>query len=325
MTSGIVRRVDAHAVSSDLMLGIGAAGGPVFTEAGRLIGLTDEVVDEGGGRRRGDARVLRIGELCDAVASAAEKMKEARPPTSTRLPVEPAATIPDEALEEAARRRVGSLRPYQIASSDFDIAFLTPVVIYGALHPPSPRSRDERAGGTRAAGDGAGDRPAAHRLQQLVGICRRHSSSAVDPRDAEAGRRLLDEGGARRRADTGRRCSGHQALQIRLPANARLLRRRRGRADSPFKLEQRTVDSEAIYEGLYVFDPGALGPSCKSVRLVCIQKGAGKRRRSRRRSEADRADRAGFRTVSSLTATAVTPCGGDSSYLLSASMRPPEW
>ena len=36
----------------------------------------------------------------------------------------------------------------------------------------------------------------------------------------------------------------------------------------PFKLEQRISDSEAIYEGLYVFDPGALGPQCGSVKLV---------------------------------------------------------
>jgi hypothetical protein len=28
----------------------------------------------------------------------------------------------------------------------------------------------------------------------------------------------------------------------------------------PFKLEQRVSESDAIYEGLYVFDPGALGP-----------------------------------------------------------------
>jgi hypothetical protein len=36
----------------------------------------------------------------------------------------------------------------------------------------------------------------------------------------------------------------------------------------PFKLEQRVSESDAIYEGLYVFDPGALGPSCGGVKLV---------------------------------------------------------
>ena len=36
----------------------------------------------------------------------------------------------------------------------------------------------------------------------------------------------------------------------------------------PFKLEQRVSESDAIYEGLYVFDPGALGPHCGPVKLV---------------------------------------------------------
>jgi hypothetical protein len=36
----------------------------------------------------------------------------------------------------------------------------------------------------------------------------------------------------------------------------------------PFKLEQRVAESDAIYEGLYVFDPDALAPSCASVKLT---------------------------------------------------------
>jgi len=36
----------------------------------------------------------------------------------------------------------------------------------------------------------------------------------------------------------------------------------------PFKLEQRVSDSTAIDEGLYAFDPGALGPQCGPVKLV---------------------------------------------------------
>jgi hypothetical protein len=36
----------------------------------------------------------------------------------------------------------------------------------------------------------------------------------------------------------------------------------------PFTLEQRVSESDAISEGLYVFDPGALGPYCGTVKLV---------------------------------------------------------
>jgi hypothetical protein len=36
----------------------------------------------------------------------------------------------------------------------------------------------------------------------------------------------------------------------------------------PFKLELRVSETEAVYEGLYAFDPAALGPQCSSVTLV---------------------------------------------------------
>src|SRR4029077_20939138 len=36
----------------------------------------------------------------------------------------------------------------------------------------------------------------------------------------------------------------------------------------PFTLERRVSETDAVREGLYVFDPQALGPHCKSVKLV---------------------------------------------------------
>jgi hypothetical protein len=36
----------------------------------------------------------------------------------------------------------------------------------------------------------------------------------------------------------------------------------------PLMLEQRVSETDFIYEGLYVFDPGALGPHCGGVTLV---------------------------------------------------------
>jgi hypothetical protein len=36
----------------------------------------------------------------------------------------------------------------------------------------------------------------------------------------------------------------------------------------PFTLEQRVSETDAIDEGLYAFDPGALGPHCGTVKLV---------------------------------------------------------
>ena len=36
----------------------------------------------------------------------------------------------------------------------------------------------------------------------------------------------------------------------------------------PFKIEQRVDASNVLYEGLYVFDPSAVGPQCGTVKLV---------------------------------------------------------
>ena len=68
----------------------------------------------------------------------------------------------------------------------------------------------------------------------------------------------------------------------------------------PFKLEQRVSETDAIYEGLYVFDPGALGPQCgdRQARAV-FGEGAGEGGHPAGRSEGAPADLAGLRTVSS--------------------------
>ena len=36
----------------------------------------------------------------------------------------------------------------------------------------------------------------------------------------------------------------------------------------PFRLALRVSETDAIHEGLYAFDPGALGPQCESAKLV---------------------------------------------------------
>ena len=67
----------------------------------------------------------------------------------------------------------------------------------------------------------------------------------------------------------------------------------------PFKLEHSVDETDAIYEGLYVFDPGALGPQCGTVKLDAVfGEGAGEGRHAGRRCEAARADLAGLRALS---------------------------
>jgi hypothetical protein len=245
--SGSVESVAARAIASDLAVGSGGAGGPVFTTDGNVIGITS-FIDERVAQRRGDARVVRVGDVCEVVASATKTIKDVPPPSATHLPVEPARPYPADTLKDAAARRAGSLNPYQIASPDFDISFLTPVLSYAA------QERQER-------------RP-------LMGFANWSEYVAdfppvllvrVTPRLVEGFWTKVARGAA-------------QTQGVALPPIKRFrsgfsnMRAFCGDAEitpiHPFKLEHRIAENEAIYEGLYVFDPGAFGPECGRVKLV---------------------------------------------------------
>jgi len=50
--------------------------------------------------------------------------------------VEPSRTFADARLADAVQHRAGSLSPYELATSDFDVRFITPVMVYAAAHAP---------------------------------------------------------------------------------------------------------------------------------------------------------------------------------------------
>src|SRR5438093_13003673 len=78
------------------------------------------------------AGVVPITDVCDVVASAEKAMQTTQRPAAAHLPVEPLKPYPVDTLDEAVKSRAGNLKPYQLVSSDFDVAFLTPVLIHGA-------------------------------------------------------------------------------------------------------------------------------------------------------------------------------------------------
>ena len=99
-----------------------------------------------------------------------------------------------------------------------------------------------------------------------------------------------------------------QALQIGLLADARFCGDAEVTPIHPFKLEQRISESDAIYEGLYVFDPGALGPQCGTVKLVLYSEKEPEKGDTRVVDrEGAPADLAGLRAVSSSVAAQRNP------------------
>jgi S1-C subfamily serine protease len=250
MTSGTVSRVDSHAIVAGFRLASGSTGGPVFTASGSIVGITS-VLDDKDENRRGTARVVPVGDACEVVAAAEKKMAGAARPDETHLPVEPVRPFPVNVLKDASQRRAGSLSPYQMSSSDFDVAFITPVLAYGA------QDRSEQAKGRALADFGNWSEYVADFPPVLL--------VRVTPKQVEGFWTTVARGAARTQGVALPPIKHFKAGFARMRAFC-------GDAEvtpiHPFKLEQRVSESDAIYEGLYVFDPDALRPDCGTVKLM---------------------------------------------------------
>jgi len=232
-----------------------------------VVGMTAPV-DETEGRRRWDSRVVRLDDVCHVLGSAETKMRDGAPPSGTHLPVEPEQPFPLDALEAAAQRRAGALMPYQTSSSDFEITLITPVLTYAA------QQRSDRTVGRDRAGSTGSPDTAQERARLLTdfGTWSEYVSGfppvllvRVTPKLKEGFWTLV-----------GRAAAMTQGVSLpplkRFTSGFSRMRAFCGPAEvtpiHPFVLEQRVSENDAIREGLYVFDPGALGPHCGTVKFV---------------------------------------------------------
>jgi S1-C subfamily serine protease len=264
ISSGNVRDVGPQGIVFDVRLATGSAGGPVFTADGKVLGISS-LVDEKDDTARGDSRVVRVDAACEVVASAEKKMSGA-PPNATALPVEPTRPFPPDALKDAAQRRAGSLNPYQITSSDFEINFITPVMTYGIQWQAEQTSRRERGRGGQA--------PEPPMVRPLMDFSNWAEyvwdfppvlMVRVTPKFEESFWTKVARGAAS--------TQGMAIPEIKRFSSA-FSRMRAYCGDSEvtpihrFTLERRVSETVTINEGLYVFDPGALSPQCGTVKVV---------------------------------------------------------
>ena len=148
-----------------------------------------------------------------------------------------------------------------MSASDFDIAFLTPVLVYAAQHNTQQANRRGLAlqQGKQVAATDFGDWSDYFADVPPVLVVR------VTPKLAESFWTTVARGAAY--------TQGVDLPPIKhfKPGFSRL-RALCGDVEvtpiHPFTLEQRVSETDAVREGLYVFDPQALGPHCTSVKLV---------------------------------------------------------
>jgi hypothetical protein len=243
LTVGGVTGVGPRLILSDLRVGQASTGGPVFSASG-LIGLT--TVDYRDTDARSDARVVRIDQACEVMASAEKKFAEGTPPDARHLPLDP-PSVPVGALSESVKNRAGSLNPYAMSTTDFDITFITPVHIYGA--------KDQARRSVMDFGNWSG----------YVTEYPRALLVRVTPKMAE---------GLWAKVARGAAMTQGVSLPPMKRAKAGFLRMRVLCGETevtpihPFMIEHRVSETEAIYEGLYVFDPAALAAPCDPVKLT---------------------------------------------------------
>jgi S1-C subfamily serine protease len=242
-TPGTVNRTDPRYLMADLSLANGGEGGPVFTASGELVGITT-LPGERDEPMRGVTRVARINGVCEVVAAATKKAKEAPAPSGAHLPVEPMEPAPVATFKEAIKRRAGSLKPYQFVSSDFDVAFITPLLNYAA----QSQSNQTFSNWSEYVAD----------IPPLLFV-------RVTPRMAESFWAKVARGAA---YTQGMALPALKSLKSGFERLQAFCGSTEVTPIHPFKLQLRVSETDAIYEGLYAFDPAALGPGCNSVTLV---------------------------------------------------------
>ena len=127
ITTGIISKVDAHTIMSDININPGNSGGPLFNNAGHVVGLT--TFGTSADRGPGVSGVVRIEEALALLEENRGKATGA-PPPGTLLPVEPLTPYPVEGLNAALRGEKFDPRPYYLNAGDFEIALSTPPFDY---------------------------------------------------------------------------------------------------------------------------------------------------------------------------------------------------
>jgi hypothetical protein len=243
----------ARGVTSRAFLTPSSVGGPVFGDDSRAIGLVSPPVGT-----ETDMRVTSAGAVCAAVVRA--RVAEATTPDPAALPIEPARPLPIAEIKAIAARAPAAPTAYRVSSSDFDVTFLTPVLM------ASVQARQGWTSGSTAE-EWSGGRVATE-FEQWTDYVATNPPVIfvrVSPRLVEGFWMKVARGAAS--------TQGAQIPPIkRLRPGFSAMRLRCGQRDvipiHPFRIQTRVSDTEAIEEGFYAFDPDAVGPHCGSVSLV---------------------------------------------------------
>lgn len=123
MTTGVVSKVEARAIISDVNINPGNSGGPLFNSLGEVIGINTFGV---GSRGPGVSGIVRIEQALQVIADAKTKKAGLSTPSPRLLPVEPKGEYPLDAIREVASEKKFDNDPYIFDVGKFTVTLITP-------------------------------------------------------------------------------------------------------------------------------------------------------------------------------------------------------
>jgi hypothetical protein len=197
------------------------------------------------------------GMICVTVDRMEQRFPVSRQPTA-RLPVEPSKPLPLADMRAAAL--AGGFRPsaYASSTSDFDVLFITPILLASAK--------------LQQGRTGASNSPAALRPVVDFGEWTEYVEASPPVVFIRATPRRVESFWAK----VARAAAYTQGARIgavrRLGPGFSQVRVLCGTAEiapiHPFRIRASVSDTEDVDEGFYAFDPMAIGPHCGTVSLV---------------------------------------------------------
>jgi S1-C subfamily serine protease len=265
MTTGMVSRVEARAIISDINANPGNSGGPLFAPDGVVIGVITFVDQARPGP--GISGIVRIDEARSLLEQARAVVPASEPPLASLLPVEPQEPFPIEMLKELVSGRF-DFEGYGFDDSDFEYTFMTPVVRHAAAVAGKQIVAEERRKRTRKqqVPDRFNPLEGFYGWGEALGLYTAVVDVRIRPKLAEGFWSALGRGMAatqgvwvaprlRFKTDLERLrllCGGKEVLPIH-------------RARVPLVLwrdDARANVKDAAYEGRYMYPPDALGTHC---------------------------------------------------------------
>ena len=241
ISDGIVTRTTSQAIFTDMRVGSDSEGGPVFAETGAVLGIGAIDDDKEKRGRWSDVWVVPAERACGVVAAAVKMIAGVTPPSGTRLPLEPATPA-----VQPAKPAGPATQPPTVSAASFDITLLTPAQV-----------TDNTRGQSGLRGD-------AGNWSQYVRDVGDVLLVRVSPRFEESVLKMLARGAAATQGVSIPPLRSFTANFLRLRAHC-------GEQEvtpiHPFVIEHEVSGRSPIREGFYVFERGAFGSHCPSVRF----------------------------------------------------------